>query len=186
MVNKFQLKKLFTREGLTNLVQNYGFKRMSEEEIEFLLQNAFSDYVLVALTEFSGDKEELKKQYLEAIYHIGKAKILLEATPHPAGKMAYRLSKMADTLNKLVEGKDNFAAERASQFMEKNLVRRLRDLWCSNTSTPFHVGGDGSGRNPRDFLLDCFKAAGKHYPEIIWFNEVDHKLADEFIKNIKR
>ena len=186
MVNKFQLKKLFTREELTKLVQNYGFKRMSIEEIEVLLQNAFFDYVLVALTEYSGSREELQKQYLEANYHIQKAQKLLEATPHPAGKMAYRLVKMSDTLNKLVEEKNSFAAERATQFMAKNLVRHLRDLWCANTATPFHAGGDDSGRNPRDFLIRCFHAAAKHYPQITWFEQVDFFIADELIKSIKR
>ena len=186
MVNKFQLKKLFSPEELTKLVQNFGFKRLSEAETEQLLQNAFSDYILVALSEYGGDSEEIQKQYVEAAYHLGKAQLLLESMPHPAGKMAYRLTRMVETLNKLVEGNDSFAAERATQFMEKNLVRRLRDLWCANTATPFHQGGDGTGRNPRDFLVHSFRAAANQYPEISWFQEVDLMLADELIKSIKR
>ena len=182
MVNRFTLKTLFTPEELTNLVQNFGFKRMSEKAIETTLYNAFSDYILSALTELGDNTEDNKKIYLEANHHIDKARKLLEGMPHPAGKMAYRLNSMMTTLNKLIEGKDNFAAERANRFMEKNLVRRLKELWKANTSTPFHSGGDGSGKNPRDFILTCFAAAGRQYPEIVWFKEVDYTIADMLIR----
>jgi hypothetical protein len=111
---------------------------------------------------------------------------LLEGLPHPAGKMAYRISTMNGTLEKLIEGRDDFAAERATRFVEKNLVRQLRDIWTANTATPFHSGSDNSGRNPRDFVICCFAAAGNQYPELTWFNSVDDEVADLLIKNIKR
>ena len=186
MITRFTLKNLFSSEEITNLVQNFGFKRLPEDEIENAIQNAFSDYILSALSELSDDHADQKKLYLEASLYIDKARKLLEGMPHPAGKMAYRLSNMFSTLNKLIEGKDNFAADRANRFMEKNLVRRLKDIWSGNTSTPFHSGGDGSGKNPRDFILTCFSAAGKKYPEINWFKEVDYTIADILIKSIKR
>jgi hypothetical protein len=93
---------------------------------------------------------------------------------------------MSDTLDKLIEGRSDFSAERATRFVEKNLIRRLRDIWASNTPTPFHAGFDNSGRNPRDFLLICLAAAGEQYPEITWFKSVDEKIADQLIKAIKR
>lgn len=186
MANRFQLKKLFSSEEITNLVHNFGFKRMEEEEIAYSIQAAFSDYILSALSEISGDDDDNKRMYVEAIYHIDKAEKLLEGMPHPAGKMAYRLGNMIDTLNKLVEGRMNIGAERATRFMEKNLVRKLRDLWITNTSTPFHPGSDDTGKNPRDFILQCFAAAGKEYPEIFWFHQVDGMIADTLIKSIKR
>ena len=65
---------------------------------------------------------------------------LLEGLPHPAGKTAYRISAMKDTLDKLIEGRGDFSAERATRFVEKNLVRRLRDIWVANTATPFSCG----------------------------------------------
>ena len=185
MVTIFRLKPLFTPEEITTLVQNFGFKRFSEEELADRLQGTFSDYIIAALTEIS-DGEEHKKMYIEAAYHLEKARKLLEYKPHPAGKMSYRLGTMIDTLNKLVEGGNNFAAERAARFMEKNLVRHLRDIWHANTSTPFHTGGDGTGRNPRDFIRCCFQAAGEAYPEIRWFKEVDFTIADLLIKSVKR
>jgi len=186
MVTKFSLKKLFTEDEVTELVQNFGFIRMDEAEITFMVQNAFSDYILAALSELGANTEEHQRIYLEAIHYLDKSSKLLEGMPHPAGKMAYRLDNMKKTLEKITEGQDNFAADRANRFMEKNLVRRLRDVWVGNTSTPFHSGGDGSGKNPRDFLLACFSAAGKQYPEITWFHDVDYTIADLLIKSIKR
>lgn len=186
MTNRFQLKSLFNPEEITILVQNFGFKRMQPPEIEAAIQSAFSDYILAALSEVTGDEDNDKRIYSEANYHLSKASKLLEGMPHPAGKMAYRLSNMVDTLNKLIEGRLNLGAEKAQRFMEKNLVRKLRDIWVSNTSTPFHPYGDGTGKNPRDFILQCFYAAGDRYPEISWFKQVDTTVADLLIKSIKR
>lgn len=159
---------------------------MSVDDIESAIQAAFSDYILAALSEVSGDEDNDKRIYSEANYHLIKASKLLEGMPHPAGKMSYRISNMTDTLNKLIEGRLNLGAERANRFMEKNLVRKLRDLWVANTSTPFHPHGDGTGKNPRDFLLQCFAAASHNYPEITWFKAVDNTVADILIKSIKR
>ena len=186
MVNKFIVKKLFTQEQLSQVMQTFGFKRMTKEEFETSLQKAFSDYILLSLSELGGETEDHKRLYLEAQFHLQKSMKLLEGLPHPAGKMAYRISSMNDTLSKLREGRGDFSAERATRFVEKNLVRQIRDIWTANTATPFHTGSDNSGRNPRDFLLYCFSAAGKQYPEIKWFNSVDERLADQLIKIIKR
>ncbi len=186
MVNRFKLKTLFPAERLTSLVQNYGLKRMDVAEINYSIQSAFSDYILSALSEIGDSSEDKTRIYLEATHHISQASKLLEGMPHPAGKMSYRLDRMTDTLTKMIEGSSSIAAERATRFMEKNLIRRLRDIWSANTSTPFHTGGDGSGRNPRDFILDCLQAAYAQYPEIEWFNEVDLIIADALIKSIKR
>ncbi len=186
MTSLFIVKNLFTDKEITNLVQNYGLKRMQPEEVAHGLQTAFSDYIIAALSEISNDSGNQQKLYIEAAYHLSKAGKLLEGMPHPAGKMSFRLGSMIDTLNKLIEGKSNFGAERAARFMEKNLVRKLRDIWVTNTATSFHPHGDGSGRNPRDYILDCFEAANQQYPEITWFREVDHTIADLLIKSIKR
>jgi hypothetical protein len=186
LVNHFVLKKLFSSEEVSQIVELFGFRRMTSEEFESALQKAFSDYVLLSLSELGGETEDHRRLYLEAQFHLQKSVKLLEGLPHPAGKMAYRISTMNDTLGKLIEGRGDFSAERASRFVEKNLVRQLRDLWMSNTSTPFHAGSDNSGRNPRDFLLCCFAAAGKQYPEISWFDSVDERLADQLIKIINR
>jgi hypothetical protein len=186
LVNRFKLKNIFNTDELADMVETFGLKRHAEHEIEAQLQSAFSDYILVSLSEFGSQGEDHRKLYIESEYHLDKAKKLLEGLPHPAGKMAYRLSSMIDTLNKLVEGNNSFSAERASRFVEKNLVRRLRDIWISNTATPFYAGSDGWGKSPRDYLLCCFSAAGKQYPELCWFKSVDGKIADQLIKSIKR
>jgi hypothetical protein len=186
LVNKFILKQLFSSEALTQVMVNYGFRRMTPKEFEAAVQKAFYDYILLSLSENGGEAEDNRRLYIESQFHLQKAMKLLESLPHPAGKMAYRIAAMNDTLNKLIEGGSNFSAERANRFVEKNLVRQLREIWIANTATPFHVGGDNSGRNPRDFLLCCFKAAGEHYPELSWFNMVDEKIADQLIKSIKR
>lgn len=186
MVNQFSLKNLFTSEEISQIIELFGFKRMTKEEFRHALQTAFSDYVLLSLSELGGEIEDQKRIYLEAQFHLQRAMKLLEGLPHPAGKMAYRISTMNGTLEKLIEGRDDFAAERATRFVEKNLVRQLRDIWTANTATPFHSGSDNSGRNPRDFVLCCFAAAGNQYPELTWFNSVDDEVADLLIKNIKR
>jgi len=186
LVNKFVLKKLFSPEDLKQLVQTFGFRRMTVAEVESALQAAFSDYILLSLSELGSESEDHRRLYMESQFHLQKARRLLEGLPHPAGKMAYRLSTMIDTLNKLVEGRGNFSAERATRFVEKNLVRQLRDIWIANTATPFYPGGDQSGRNPRDFLLCCFAAAAEKYPELTWFGSVDTAIADQLIRSIKR
>jgi hypothetical protein len=186
LVNRFKLKNIFNSDELSDMVQTFGLKRLSEQEIEVQIQSAFTDYVLVSLSELGSQGEDHRKLYIESEYHLDKARKLLEGLPHPAGKMAYRLSTMISTLNKLAEGNNNFSAERASRFVEKNLVRRLRDIWISNTATPFYVGSDGWGKSPRDYLLCCFTAAGKQYPELCWFKSVDVNIADQLIRSIKR
>lgn len=186
MVNKFVVKKLFTQEQLIQVMHTFGFKRMTTDEFECSIQTAFSDYILLSLSEIGGESEDHRRLYLEAQFHLQKSVKLLEGLPHPAGKMAYRISTMSDTLDKLIEGRSDFSAERATRFVEKNLIRRLRDIWASNTPTPFYAGFDNSGRNPRDFLLICLAAAGEQYPEITWFKSVDEKIADQLIKAIKR
>ena len=186
MVNQFVLKKLFNADEIQGIIKNFGFKRMTAVEFDAAVQKAFSDYVLVSLSELGAETEDHRRLYIEAQFHLQKSMKLLEGLPHPAGKMAYRIATMMDTLDKLVEGRSDFSAERATRFVEKNLVRQLRDIWMTNTATPFHVGSDNSGRNPRDFLLYCFAAAGKQYPELTWFNSVDAIVADQLIKAIKR
>lgn len=186
MVKQFQIKKLLNDDQITNLVHKYGLNRQSKDEIQAALDAAFEPYILSTLAEMNGSIEEHRKLYIEASFHINKAQQLLTDLPHPAGKMSSRLESMQSTLNKLVDGSIGNAAERANRFMEKNLVRRLRDIWIANTPTPFHVGGDGSGKNPRDFLVDCFAAVSQVYPQITWFNALHPREADLMIKAIKR
>ena len=159
---------------------------MQPEELCAALQAAFQDYIFLSLSEMGEQPEDRAKIYLEAQFHIEKSAKLLQAMPHPAGKMSYRLMKMSDTLKKLIEGNDQSSASRAARFVEKNLVRRLRDVWSLNTATPFHAGIDDSGSTPCNFLLYCFEKAFEQYPEIEWFNNVDPALADTLIKSVKK
>ena len=186
MVKRFETKNLFDSSQITNMVQNFGLKRQDTADIQLALQQAFGDYVLAALSEISGSPDEHRQLYLEASFHLQKAARLLNGLPHPAGKMANRLDTMETTLQKLVEGKIGSAAERANRFMEKNLVRKLREIWRNNTPNPFHAGGDDSGKNPRDFIVYCFHVVGQAYPEIEWFGKLNRIEADMLIKAIKR
>lgn len=88
MVNRFKLKNLFNSDELTNIVQNFGLKRIPEEEIEAALQKAFTDYVLVSLSELGSQGEGHRRLYIESGFQLEKSKKLLEGLPHPAGKMA--------------------------------------------------------------------------------------------------
>jgi len=186
MVKQFELKKLFTHAQITNLVQNFNLNRESATAIQDQIELAFKDYIISALSELTGSRDEYRQLYAEASFHLQKASKLLTGLPHPAGKMAQRLASMDTTLLKLVDGRIGNAAERANRFMEKNLVRKLKTIWENNTPTPFHVGGDSSGKNPRDFLVACFQTTGQHYPEIDWFVKLNILEADLLIKAIKR
>jgi len=186
MVKSFHVKPLLSGQELTKLSANFGFKRFSADELGEAINDAFSDYILVSLSELGEGVEENKRLYVEANHYIQQASKLLLGMPHPAGKMAGRLNSMSSTLVKIMEGSEDISAQRATRFMEKNLGRKLREIWALNTSTVFHAGTDGMGKSPRDFLLQCFKAAGKAYPELEWFNQVDEKIADLLIKSIKR
>ena len=186
LVKRFKLKSLFRLDELNGMMQTFGLNRMSVESMEAALQLAFTDYVVVSLAEQGGHANEHRRLYIEAEFHLSKAQKLLEGLPHPAGKMSYRLYSMTSTLHKLIEGGDDFSAERATRFVEKNLVRRLRDIWTSNTSAPFSPGSDALGKGPRDFLLCCFTAAAKQYPELVWFQSVNEEIADQLIQSIKR
>ena len=186
MVKRFTTKGLFSEDDVEFFINNFGLKRMKPDTLQTFLQEAFDDYIVLALSEQGDEREDKVRVYLEAQYNIDKASKLLESMPHPAGKMSYRLQSMSETLTKLVEGEDNFSASRAARFVEKNLVRKLRDIWMINTSTPFHAGIDGTGRNPRDYLLFCFDKAYAQYPQIQWFNNVTPQLADSLIKSVKK
>ncbi len=186
MVKKFLVKSLFTDAELEHLIDNYHFKSSSTEELEGAFQDAFRDYILSALSELGDGSEENQRVYIETGFHLEKASKLLMGMPHPAGKMAVRLNQMQETLTKLAEGRLDVSADRAKRFMEKNLARRLRDIWTYNTSTNFYAGSDGYGKSPQDFLLDCFAAAAKQYPELVWFSQVDRETANSMIKSIKR
>jgi len=186
MVKSFHVKPLFSEQELTELSINFGFRRFSTQELDEAITDAFRDYIVVSLSELGEGVEENKRLYVEANHYIQQASKLLLGMPHPAGKMASRLDSMSSTLIKIMEGSHDISAQRAARFMEKNLGRRLRDIWALNTSTVFHAGTDGMGKSPRDFLLKCFKAAGEAYPELEWFKQVDEKIADLLIKSIKR
>jgi len=190
MVKRFNLKTLLNNVEIEQMVDTFHFRKrkFEEGELQTAIQAAFSDYIFSALDELGDTSRDRKKIYLEANFHLDKAHKLLEGMPHPVGKMSYRLSSMQKTLNKLIEGKDNFASERASRFMEKNLIRKLRSIWELGTSQSFQPGnssGKGEGSNPRDFITFCLSAAGKQYPEIEWFENVDSKLADKMIRSIR-
>lgn len=186
MVNSFSLKTLLSEQDIQFISTNFGFQKYSNEELNEAFQNAFHDYILVSLSEMGESLEENKRLYSEANFHLQKASKLLLSTPHPAGKMSLRLTKMSNTLHKLIDGSLDISAQRATRFMEKNLARQLRSIWQANTSTSFYFGGDDSGKNPRDYLIFCFKCAGKQYPELEWFNQMDERIADVLIKQIKR
>jgi len=185
MSKQFTLKPLFSAEKLTTLVQHYGFRRMSEADIADRLQAIFQEYVLLALSEMNGTVEERNAAYNEAIWYIGKAQKLLTGQPHPAGKMAQKLKEMAGSLNNVVQGEGNQAADRAKRFVEKNLVRKLKQLWENNTAAPFSGELHFDGHSAVEFLLDCFTAAGAAYPEIDWFDSVTPEIAAKLIKSVR-
>ena len=185
MINRFKLKTIFNETQLKELIKDFNF-RETVHSLEGSIQNAFSDYIINALSEMSGSTDENKRLYVEAVYYLQKGQKLLEGLPHPAGKMANRLSTMVSTLNKLSSDQQNISAERANRFIEKNLIRRLRHVWECNTEVLFFDFSSEQRVTSREYLLRCLNAAGKQYPEITWLSLVDHKSVDSLIRSIKR
>lgn len=185
MSKQFTLKPIFSEQTLTTLVQKYGLKRMTDTEIGTKLNAIFEEYILLALSEMGGTTEERNAAYNEAIWYLGKAQKLLLGQPHPASKMAQKLKEMSVTLSNVIQGGDNQGAERAKRFVEKNLVRKLKQLWEANTSAPFLHELYFDGHSAIEFLLDCFELASNSYPEIEWFKAVTPETASKMIRSIK-
>ena len=185
MSKTFKLKLIFNEAKITELVQKYGLKRMSNEELSAELHTIFEDYILIALSELSSSVEERNAAYNEAIWYITKAQKLLAGQPHPAGKMAAKLKDMCNTLNTVIQGEDNNGADRAKRFVEKNLVRKLRQFWQANTAQPFTPDIHFDGHSPVEFILDCFACAGASFPEIEWFDQVDASTASKLIRSTR-
>tara|TARA_S200000501_G_scaffold310876_1_gene301275 strand:+ start:380 stop:937 length:558 start_codon:yes stop_codon:yes gene_type:complete len=185
MIKRFELKKIFTEQQLKDLIKDFEFLETAHS-LERSIQNAFSDYIINALSEMSGSTDEHKRLYIEAVYYLQKSQKLLEDLPHPAGKMANRLSTMVTTLNKLASDQQNISAERANRFIEKNLIRRLRHVWECNTEVMFFDVSSEHRFSSREYLIRCLNAAGRHYPEISWLARADYKSVDSLIRSIKR
>jgi hypothetical protein len=184
MTERFILKEIVSLEDCQWLKQNFGF-RGAERELIDGIQNAFQDYVLLAVSEEKESRQQRDQHYIEAMYFIDKASKLLQGQPHPAGAMSQRLDKMKSTLEKVVANESEVAEDRAKRFVELNLVRKLRDLWLKNTNTPFYVGQDGSGKAPHDYLATLFRFAARSYPEVSWFSAVSPKAIDYMVGRVK-
>ena len=185
MINRFELKKIFNEQQLKDVIQDFEFLGTSQA-LELSIQNAFSDYIINALSEMSGSTDEHKRLYIEAVYYLQKSQKLLEGLPHPAGKMANRLLAMVSTLNKLASDQQNISAERANRFIEKNLIQRLRHVWECYTKVSFFDSPSQHRFTSREYLMRCLNAAGKQYPEITWLSLADLKSVDSLMRSIKR
>ena len=186
MINTFVLKDFFSQEQLAELIHEFSFSDATVSELELAIREAFKDYIVSALSEMSGATEEHQKLYVEAIYPLERASKLLQGLPHPAGKMATRLLSMTETLKKLASGQQNIHSERASRFIEKNLIRRIKHVWDNNTKVSFFDYSGVDKGSPVRFVRRCLNAAGRSYPEIVWFASVDNARADNLIKSIRK
>lgn len=184
MVTTFSVTPLLTAEQAEAMALRFGLK-VPAEHLSEAITDAFSDYILLALSEEIETRQQRDRHYLEAIEHLQSAQELLRGQPHPAGGMVGKLEKMHATLRKVIDNRSEIAEERARRFVELNLVRRLRDVWQRYTNTPFYVGLDGSGRAPHDYLRLCFSAAAAHYPEIAWFNAINDRAIDYMLRAVK-
>lgn len=185
MSSAFALKTIAEESECASFCAQYGF-RCESSRLQQALNNAFYDYVLLALSEEIETRQQRDRHYQEAVFHLQEATKLLKGQPHPAGNMAPKIAKMAATLQKVITNQSEIAEERAQRFVELNLVRKLRDVWQAYTNTPFYIGFDGSGRSPHDFLRDCFACAARAYPEISWFSAINNRAIDGMIRTIRR
>lgn len=185
MSSAFSLKPLLSQPEAEEFCANFGFRGRSCQ-LQNAINEAFFDYVLLALSEEKESRMLRDQHYQEAIFYLDKAKKLLKGQPHPAGSMAGKLDKMTSTLQKVMANQSDIAEDRAKRFVELNLVRKLRNVWQFNTNTPFYAGDDGSGRSPHNFLYQCFRIASRAYPEISWFAAVNGRAIDYMIKAVRR
>ncbi len=185
MSEPFVVKEIFPPSVIANMVDQFGLRGRPPQALADALHRFFGEYVLLALSELPGNRDERNRVYTEAVFHLEKASKLLRGQAHPAGGMSMRLDKMSRTLQRVQDGQSDVRLERAERFVEKNLARHLHAVWQSATSTPFYAGGDDSGRNPRDFMLLCFAQAASVYPEIEWFAQFDLAIADHLIRAVR-
>ncbi|WP_317930608.1 hypothetical protein [Halioxenophilus sp. WMMB6] len=185
MSPQFAIKPILTATEAAELVLQFGLRCDTETLLEAITQ-AFSDYILLAMSEEIESRQLRDQHYTEAIFYLEKAAKLLKGQPHPAGTMASKLDKMRQTLQKVLANESEIAEERAKRFVELNLVRKLRDVWQMYTNTPFYIGLDGSGRSPHDYLATCFRYASAQYPEITWLAAVNDRAIDYMIKVVRR
>lgn len=184
MSQTFIVKALLDEPQAEAFALRFGLK-VEPTVLVNALRDAFSDYILLALSEQIESRQLRDEHYLQAIEYMAKAQALLLGQPHPAGGMAGKLEKMQTTLRKVIDNQSEIAEERARRFVELNLVRRLRDVWQRYTNTPFYVGLDGSGRSPHDYLSQCFQLAQAQYPEIDWLGAVNDRAIDYMLKTIR-
>ncbi|BFM06438.1 hypothetical protein GCM10025791_10070 [Halioxenophilus aromaticivorans] len=184
MGRSFVVKPLMGTDQAEQFALRYGFK-VQPQTLVVSVSDAFSDYIVLALSEQLESRQQRDEHYRQAIEYLQKAQALLRGQPHPAGGMVNKLEKMQLTLDKVIDNRSEVAEERAKRFVELNLVRRLRDVWQRYTNTPFYVGLDGSGRSPHDYLRQCFELALAQYPEIEWLGAVNDRAIDFMLKAIR-
>lgn len=180
----FQLKMIFSEADIDQLAIKYGLKRMSCTELSQNLHAIFEEYIVLALSEQGGSKADRDASYNEAMWHLLKAQKLLKGQPHPAGKMSQKIGDMVASLISVLEGSDH-GADRARRFVEKNLARKLKQLWQANTASPFIADLHFDGHSTVEFFLECFELAAKAYDEIEWFKQVTPNTASKLIRSVK-
>jgi len=112
---------------------------------------------------------------------------LLRGQQHPAGSMALKIDKFVKTLQTVVEGRHTPAKEKAMRFVEKNLGRKLKQLWLScggSTLVPSGLNA-AHGDNPVAFFKVCFENASVAYPEIDWLSHHDESSINRLIVSIR-
>lgn len=181
----YRSRDICTLEKCEALIHDFGFTHVPADHLMALIDKAFHDYVILALSEEVAESREERNQVsVEAIYHLEKASKLLFGEPHPAHGMAIKLNRFIKTLKNITESKEADSQERASRFMERNLARNLKKVWESVSSQPFTLDKDPEQRGAFEFLRSCFHAARDTYPEISWFQGIDNKTISLLMKTI--
>lgn len=166
------------------LVNDFSLSGVPPDHLQALINEAFHDYIILALSEeVAESREERTQVYVEAIYHLEKAAKLLFGEPHPAHGMAIKLNRFINTLKNITESREADSQERATRFMERNLARNLKKVWTSVSTKPFSAYKDPDQHGAFEFLRSCFEAARESHPEISWFQGIDNKTISLLIKS---
>lgn len=192
MASPFTLRPIVTETDTATMINRYGLTGVSAGALVDAIHNAFHDYILLSLSEASGQTtDERNRVYLEAIMHLDRADKLLQSQPHPAGPMAYKIRKMIRSLNTVMEGREDKQV-RANRFVEKNLGRKLKQTFLRYRPVDAESGASEVDAPPpgergalRAFMLECLAAAAEQYPEITFFSDQDEESVAFLLRTLR-
>lgn len=186
MAQPFKVRELFSLQQCEQMLNAFNFSRATAIELQQMIQEAFRDYIILALSEeLSDSREDRNRTYIEAAWHLEKAEKLLKDAPHPGNNIASKLERFIKTLRTISESQEGDSQMRATRFMEKNLARNLRNVWENASTQAFLTDKAEHTNNMTHFISQCLFAAKAAYPEISWFQGLNKKTITVLVRSLR-